>query len=322
MDTTELIHTPTMRSLEDNLRAAPPDHATTKDMAANATAAEHKMSLLDGIRTYPKAMGWSVLMSASIIMEGFDHVLTGQLYALPQFKRKFGVQQPNGTYEVPAPWQAGLSNGVILGSLIGILIASWAANRFGYRKTMAAELCLTMSAVFIYFFAQNIQTLMVAAVLMGIPFGGYETLVSVMLSRHLQCSLTFSSQTTSFASEVMPAGLRSYMTSYVNLCWVIGQMTASGTLRAVLGVPSELAFRIPYALQWAWPVPIFIGMFFMPESPYWLVRHGRIEKAREALIRLTSVRKHAHFNADEAIAMMKRTIELEEAEAKETTEGA
>lgn len=33
------------------------------------------------------------------------------LDAFPQFTRKYGEFQPkSGTYEVPAPWQAGLSN--------------------------------------------------------------------------------------------------------------------------------------------------------------------------------------------------------------------
>ena len=168
-------------AVEEGPRPGPADGATTVDMAAKATDSEHKMSLLEGIRTYPKAIAWSVLLSATIIMEGFDNVLTGQFYALPQFKRKFGEQQPDGSFEVPAAWQAGLSNGVLVGSLVGISIAGWAAERFGYRRTMMVELCVTVGVVFIYFFAQNIQTLMVAAVLMGIPFGGYETLVSVSL---------------------------------------------------------------------------------------------------------------------------------------------
>ena len=40
--------------------------------AKNATDKEHKMSLLQGIRLYPKAVGWSVLISTCICMEGYD----------------------------------------------------------------------------------------------------------------------------------------------------------------------------------------------------------------------------------------------------------
>ena len=30
--------------------------------------------------------------------------------AFPQFNEKYGVQLDDGTYQVPAPWQSGLSN--------------------------------------------------------------------------------------------------------------------------------------------------------------------------------------------------------------------
>lgn len=37
-----------------------------------ATDKEHKMTLLQGIRLYPKAIAWSVLISTCICMEGYD----------------------------------------------------------------------------------------------------------------------------------------------------------------------------------------------------------------------------------------------------------
>lgn len=52
-----------------------------------------------------------------------------------------------------------------------------------------------------------------------------------------------------YASEVVPVALRPYLTAYVNLCWVIGQLIASGVLRGVLDWQSEWAFRVPFALQ-------------------------------------------------------------------------
>lgn len=75
----------------------------------------------------------------------------------------------------------------------------------------------------------------------------------------------------------------------------------------------EWAYRIPYALQWIWPVPLIIGIFLAPESPWWLVRKERYEEAKVQLLRLTSRNKEANFNADETIAMMKHTNELEKA---------
>ena len=45
--------------------------------AKAATDKEHKMSLWQGIKLYPKAVGWSMLISLCIAMEGFDLCLLG-----------------------------------------------------------------------------------------------------------------------------------------------------------------------------------------------------------------------------------------------------
>lgn len=51
------------------------DRADMQDIIAEARAAaneEKAMTLLEGLRTYPKAMGWSIALSTCIIMEGYD----------------------------------------------------------------------------------------------------------------------------------------------------------------------------------------------------------------------------------------------------------
>lgn len=73
---------------------------------------------------------------------------------------------------------------------------------------------------------------------------------------------------------------------------------------------SQWAYRIPFALQWIWPLPIFIICFFAPESPWWLVRHDKIPAARAALNKLTS-RKNMSFNVENTLAMMIHTNQLE-----------
>jgi SP family general alpha glucoside:H+ symporter-like MFS transporter len=49
-----------------------PDIKQVVHDASKATKSEQNMSLKQGLRLYPKAVAWSVLLSACIIMEGFD----------------------------------------------------------------------------------------------------------------------------------------------------------------------------------------------------------------------------------------------------------
>ena len=76
----------------------------------------------------------------------------------------------------------------------------------------------------------------------------------------------FQTLTTTYAAEVTPVVLRPYLTTYVNLCWVIGQLIAAGILKAFVSNDTEWAYRIPYAIQWIWPLPIAIVCWFAPES--------------------------------------------------------
>lgn len=49
-------------------------------------------------------------------------------------------------------------------------------------------------------------------------------------------------------------------------------------------------------------------MFFAPESPWWLVRKGKLERAAKSIRRLGSA---GSANVDETVAMMRRVVELE-----------
>lgn len=96
----------------DALDASDPSktHHNVIENARAAAAKEQQMTLLQGIKLYPKAIAWSVLISTCIVMEGYQISLVNNFYAFPQFNEKYGHQIDDGSYEVSAAWQAGLSN--------------------------------------------------------------------------------------------------------------------------------------------------------------------------------------------------------------------
>ncbi|RAK92989.1 sugar transporter [Aspergillus costaricaensis CBS 115574] len=261
--------------------------------AKAATDKEQKMTLLQGVKLYPKAVAWSILISTCIVMEGYDISLVNNFYAFPQFNRKYGELSADGTYQVPARWQSGLSNGAYVGEIIGLFINGWASERFGYRYTIMACLVLITAWTAIFFTAPNVQALLAAEILAGIPWGVFQTL------------------TVTYASEVCPVALRGYLTTYVNFCWGLGQLIGIGVIKGMINRDDQWAYRIPYGLQWMWPLPLFIGISLAPESPWWLVRKGKIQQAKKALLRLTSVNRETNFDADETVSMMVHTTSLE-----------
>jgi len=127
----------------------------------------------------------------------------------------------------------------------------------------------------------------------------------------------FSTLAPAYASEMCPIILRGYLVTFVVLCWGIGQLIAEGVLQGLDTRPDQWAYRIPFAVQWVWPVVLFPIMCFAPESPWWLVRKGRLEKAEQTLKRLMAGGITDH-GARQTVAMMVHTTRHE----KSITAGA
>lgn len=238
-----------------------------------ADGVEKQMPLLQALRQYPKAALWSVVLSSALIMEGYDTSLLSSLYALPAFARRFGsYNEVSGIYEVPARWQTALSMCVNVGEIIGLQFAGIAADHLGYRRTLIASLLAVFAFIFILFFATGCPMLAAGEILCGIPWGCFQTL------------------TVAYATEVCPLALRYYLTTFVNVCWILGQIMAAGVLKNSQEnlADSPLAYRIPFALQWVWPLPIALGIYLAPESPWWLVKKERMADAAHSLSRLIS----------------------------------
>lgn len=63
------------------------------------------------------------------------------------------------------------------------------------------------------------------------------------------------------------------------------------------------------------PTPLAILIFCAPESPWWLVRKGRLEEAAHSVGRLG---RRSLLNVKEQVAMMRRVVELEKSEKEPT----
>ncbi|KAL6250941.1 hypothetical protein RBB50_001149 [Rhinocladiella similis] len=270
--------------------------------AKNAAKQEHELTVRDALRLYPKAIIFSIIFSSAVIMEGYDLSLMGSFFGFPPFRNFYGTEDnPEGGRNIGAAWQSGIQNGVQVGSIIGLWLNGIISDRIGYRKTMFGSLVLMIAFIFLPFFAQNIQTILAGAILCGLPWGVFQTI------------------TVTYASDVTPVVLRPYLTSYVNLCWVFGQFIAAGVLRGFLNRDDQWAYRVPFAIQWIWPPIILVGVILAPESPWWLVRHGRYDEARKALLSLTKVSSGVPFDVDKQLAMIRATNELEKAMSEGTS---
>lgn len=258
--------------------------------AKEATAAEHSTTFWQGIRLYRKAAFWSFIVSMTIIMEGYDTALLGNLYALPAFRENYGSLY-EGSYQISSPWMNMLSYLQMITNIIAAQVAGSLSQRYGYRPLFLSSLVIMGGAIFVTFFAPNLPVLLVGELLCGIPWGVFAVLAPA------------------YASEVCPVVLRGYLTAYLNLCWVIGQLINAGVVYGLQDYSGQWSYRIPFAIQWVWVIPLFCLIFLAPESPWWYVRQGRLEEAERSLKRLSQ--ESAAINTKQMVAMMVHTNNLE-----------
>jgi SP family general alpha glucoside:H+ symporter-like MFS transporter len=81
----------------------------------DANAQEHDLTFYQALKLYPKGVFWSIAMSTAVVMEGYDTKLIGTLFAQPAFQKAYGKLVRADSYQISAPWQAGLSNGSTVG---------------------------------------------------------------------------------------------------------------------------------------------------------------------------------------------------------------
>ncbi|CAG9992622.1 unnamed protein product, partial [Clonostachys byssicola] len=234
---------------------------------------EHSITVRQAVHHYRWAIFWCLAVSMTVVMEGYDTILLGNLWAYPTFQQKYGEyvgvsSQTRSGYQLTPAWQAGLGNAAGVGAFFGALLNGILVNRFGQRNTIVGALMALSCFIFIVFFSQNPQVLLTGQLLCGIPWG------------------VFATSAPAYASEMLPMVLRVYFTSWTNMCFIIGQFIASGVLRVCLSRDDEWGFRIPFALQWFWPAWLIPILMFAPESPWHLVRQGKLEEAERSINRL------------------------------------
>ncbi|WWD21809.1 hypothetical protein CI109_106297 [Kwoniella shandongensis] len=265
--------------------------------ASEANEREKDLTLWSAFKIYPKAMAWSVIITMSIVMDGYDASVMGSFNAYPSFQNKFGLPAANGTKQIPPSWQNGISGA----NSVGVIFAGVVSERYGYRWTIIGALMATIGFIFIPFFAENLATFLVGELFCGMAWGVFQTM------------------TTAYAAEVCPLPLRHFLTSFVNFAWVLGSFISAGVLVAFESRRDVWGYRIPFAIQWAWPIPIAVCTFLAPESPWWLVRHGHKERALHSIKRLARKNGVTDREADATVALMVYTDGMEKAVSAGTT---
>lgn len=153
---------------------------------------------------------------------------------------------------------------LLLGAVIGAGVSGALSDRLGRRTIiLVAAIIFAIGAVGAGL-APNVGTLILFRILLGLGVGSASALVP------------------SYISESAPTDVRGSLSTLFQLAITIGILVAY-LVNAAFAAAGD--WRWPVGLAVVPALVLFVGMYFLPDTPRWLVSKGREEEARRVLSR-------------------------------------
>jgi len=258
---------------------------------------EQEPSLTSHEARYNMSFVWMVCLVAAMggLLFGYDWVVIGG--AKPFYEPYFGISD-NTPF-----WRGWAQSSALVGCLAGAILSGIISDRSGRKRLLILSgLLFTVSAIGTAF-AGSFVIFNVFRIIGGIGIGLASNLSPM------------------YIAEISPAGMRGRLVSINQLTIVIGILAAQITNWLItLHVPEEAGTE--YILNswygqsgWRWmfgaeTIPaflFFLMMFFVPESPRWLLKYGK-EKIAAGILRKVGGAGYA----DSEISNIKKTLASEE----------
>lgn len=89
-----------------------------------------------------------------------------------------------------------------------------------------------------------------------------------------------------YQSETAPKWIRGAIVGAYQFAITIGLLLAAVVDNATHERQDPGSYRIPIAIQFAWSLILIVGMLLLPETPRYLIKRGKMDKAAVSLGRL------------------------------------
>ncbi|KIW25182.1 uncharacterized protein PV07_10841 [Cladophialophora immunda] len=193
---------------------------------------------------------------ADSVLTGYDSSLMGSLNVMPSYKSYFTLTTATTSLNTASSY---------LGGCIGAFFAGHLTDWLGRRRAIWSSSAITLIGAAFQAGAVNITMFIIGRIIVGIGMA-----VAVVA-------------TPTYVVEVARMSYRGFALGLYYSCWNVGTLMASGICYATNDWISTWGWRLPSLLQ---IVPSLFAagiVFFIPESPRWLIGQDRHGEALEVL---------------------------------------
>ncbi|KAJ5728456.1 hypothetical protein N7493_004786 [Penicillium malachiteum] len=203
-----------------------------------------------------------VFVSLGSFLFGYDSGMISYIIEEDTFLEKFGSPSLSDA----------ASGGIIAsytgGAILGALLASYISDSAGRRIAIFAGGLLAVLGAALQGGAMAISMLIAGRFIAGLAIGLTSATIPV------------------YCSEIAPACIRGLLASMQQWMICLGIIVAQWVGYGCSRYSDDFIWRFPLSFQTAPAIILTCGVLFLPESPRWLLQHGKDKAARSALTRL------------------------------------
>jgi MFS family permease len=183
------------------------------------------------------------------------------------FLRVFGYEDPKSKtgWNIHTEPQQLISSFLNVGTIVGVLAAGPFSKVLGRKPAIWVAAVVSMVACGVQVGSKTLGGLYAGRILLGLGNGFF---------------ILFSN---TYTVEVSPARHRAILASFFGFWVNIGSILGAVADNYSKTLLTRRSYQIPLASLFAIPVLLSIFLFFIPESPRWLMLHNRSDDARMAL---------------------------------------
>lgn len=204
------------------------------------------------------------------VLFGYDTGTIGGILAMTYWKTHFstGYRDSKGDLNVTASQTSEIVSILSAGTFFGALLSAPLADFLGRRMAMIFNTGVFTFGVILQCAASHIPLFVAGRFFAGLGVGLLSATIPL------------------YQSETAPKWIRGAIVGCYQWAITIGLFLAAIVLNSTKDRNDTGSYRIPIAVQFAWAIILVTGMLILPETPRYLIKSGKHDKAAKSLSRL------------------------------------